>query len=114
MKWKKWGKFFADKVLIWLVLAGVCVAGVWSMLDQHHWEQAGWSYCRGGWVAPGHVVEVVPEQLNADGTTARPVQPFSSRPYDWDGGVDPAPNQEDGGVGWPADVPRPLSKKSVE
>jgi len=41
MKWKKWGKFFADKVLIWLVLAGVCVAGVWSMLDQHHWEPDG-------------------------------------------------------------------------
>lgn len=109
MKQVKW---FVDKCLIWVVLVGVCMAGAWSFYDQHKWEEAGWSHSRGGWVPPGHVVEVVPERLNADGTAARPAQPFRSRPYDWDGGVGTPADHRDDGVDPPADEARKSVSKN--
>ena len=111
MSWKDRVKWFVDKWLIWLFLAGFCVAGVWSLIDQYQWEQAGWHHFHGGWIPPGFVVEVVPEQLNPDGTAARPVQPFRKRPYDWKGGVGtPADYQDDGVDPPPDEVSKSLSK----
>ena len=115
MKWKKWVKLFVDKVLAWVLFGGAILFVAWASWDmrvkEDKWQEAGWSKCEGGWVPPGYVVEVVPEQLNPDGTAARPVQPFSRKPYDWNGGVGTPADYLDDGVDPPPDeVSKSLSK----